>query len=433
MSSITIQYRPLKWAMTHLHNRPERFITIVASRRAGKTVSSINHLIRSAITNKGLYAYVAPYRDQAKKVAWDIFKEHSKDLQPKYNEQELSVTYPNGGKILLLGGDNPDALRGLGLKGVIIDEVADLKEGVFNLVLLPTLAKDKGYAIFIGTPKGKDFFYELYKKGQSNTEDWYSVKLDVYEANNLDITEIQRQKDTMTHEQFMQEYMCDFDTAVNGAIYGVELTNLHNDKRITRVMYDPSYPVYTFWDLGYTDKTAIVWIQRVGAGYYIIDCFEDSGKTVDYYVNIVKSRGYDIDTNYLPHDAAHKTLSNNGISFMEQIEQLGLRCEIVPAPANKILAINSTRMRLKQCYIDQWKCEKLVEYLARYQWKVSGTSDRSPKHDDTSHMMDALSYFALTDLSGKTQEIMTTTYEDYSYSLDNKVKTTFETNNYYGL
>lgn len=387
--------------MDHLHNRKERFIVIVAARRSGKSVASVNHLIRSAMTNPGLYAYIAPYKEQAKKVIWDIFKEYSKDLQPKYNEQQLSITFPNGGKILVLGADNQEALRGLGLKGVILDEVADLKEGVFTKIILPTLATERGYAIFIGTPKGKNLFYQLYMRGQKGEPDWYSVKLNVYEAKNLSEEEIKTQKAEMTDEEFMQEFMCDFTTAIGGAIYKEEVRFLKENNRITKVLYDSRYPVYTFWDIGYTDKTAIIWVQRVNNAYYLIDYYEESNKDTTHYANVIRSKPYGNVKLYLPHDAAHKTLANNGVSFEMQLNDLGFETEIVQAPSNKILAINSTRMKLKMCFIDEDKCEKLIDYLSRYQWKSTLVSERYPVHDDTSHGMDALSYFALTEITDK--------------------------------
>ena len=412
MTLQVIKYRPLRWALTHLHERTERFIVIVASRRSGKTVSSINHIIRAAVTNPGTYAYIAPFKDQAKKVAWDVFKEYTSDLYPKYNEQELSITFENGGKILILGADNAEALRGLGLKGVILDEVADLKEGVFTKIILPMLAKDNGFAVFIGTPKGKNFFYDLYLRGQNREEDWYSVKLSVYDAKNLSLPEIEFQKKQMTDEEFLQEYMCDFQTAIGGAIYGKELKEMREEKRITRLAYDPAYPVYTFWDIGFSDKTAIIFMQKIHNVNYIIDYFENNNETTSYYADIVKNRGYSIDTNYLPHDAEHKTISNNGFSFKDQLEAMGLNCEIVPVPNNKITAINATRLKLKTIFIDEVKCEKLIDYLAMYQWKQGKITEQVPKHDHTSHGMDCLSYLALTTIYGNRQQYMEVAEEE---------------------
>ena len=139
---------------------------LVLHRRAGKTVAIVNQLQKDAlITPESKYAYICPTYKQAKAVAWDIFKKYSEDIPNiKYNENELTVIYPNGSKIVLLGSDNVHSLRGIGLWGVAMDEYAQQPSNLWTEVILPTLADHDGYAIFLGTPMGKGEFYRIYKR-----------------------------------------------------------------------------------------------------------------------------------------------------------------------------------------------------------------------------------------------------------------------------
>jgi hypothetical protein len=395
-----LSYQPHTWALKHLHNNSKKRIVLVLARRSGKTVACVNHLIRSALISNGIYAYVAPYQKQAKRVAWDMFKQYLHGVSVEYNEAELSIKFPNKSKIYVLGADNSEGLRGLGLKGVVLDEIADMDADFWGKVVSPMLAKGDGYAIFIGTVKGKNHFYKMYINALKDN-DWHAALLDTYQAGNLSTLEIAKQKKDLSEEQFEQEFMCNFNTAIFGAIYSRELKELRGDGRITKVPYDPNFPIYTFWDVGFSDKTAIIWVQKANNAYYIVDCFEANGLTIKEYVEVVKVKPYKVECNYLPHDAQHKTLANGGISILDQVEALGLVCEIVPAPKNKMNAISATRMRLKSCYIDDTKCAVLLDYLAMYQWKDGMISERVPLHNEASHMCDALSYFAMTQINDR--------------------------------
>ena len=151
------------------HNRTHRWACLVAHRRAGKTVAAVNDIIRAAITyqgDHGLFAYIAPYRSQAKAVAWQYFQEFAQPITQHKNEQELTITLLNGSQIRLYGADNADAMRGLGFSGVYMDEYGDFKPSVFGNVIRPALSDKQGWAVFGGTPKGKNQFWEIYETAQ---------------------------------------------------------------------------------------------------------------------------------------------------------------------------------------------------------------------------------------------------------------------------
>ena len=172
---ITVQYFP-RPQFVRFHARTERFACIVAHRRAGKTVACVHDLHRAAIRSRKLrprYAYISPFVRQSKTVAWDYLRDA---IAPAYrvkasaHETELRVDYSNGGQVRLYGADNPDALRGIYLDGVVLDEYADMDPRVWSEVIRPALADRQGWAVFIGTPKGRNAFFELWRRSQQPEE-----------------------------------------------------------------------------------------------------------------------------------------------------------------------------------------------------------------------------------------------------------------------
>ena len=172
---ITIPYSPRQWANS-LHNSTKRWIVLVLHRRAGKTTAVLNHLQCDCIRiPEAQFAYIGPTYKQSKRVAWDIVKKISRDIPGvQYNESELTVRYPNGSKLILVGSDNPDSLRGLALWGVGFDEYSQQPSNIFSEIISKALADHLGYAIFFGTPKGKNEFHRIYKSALGN-EEWTTV------------------------------------------------------------------------------------------------------------------------------------------------------------------------------------------------------------------------------------------------------------------
>ena len=178
MANIEIDYDP----RTHFipfHQRDQRWSCLVVHRRGGKTVACVNDLGARAIytpKSDARYAYLAPFYRQAKDVAWVYLKTYLKPVIKRIRESELRVELMNGSWITLYGADNPDALRGIYLDGVVLDEFGDCRPSLWGQVILPTLVDRKGWAVFIGTPKGKNHFYHIYRRSQSE-EGWYNLTL----------------------------------------------------------------------------------------------------------------------------------------------------------------------------------------------------------------------------------------------------------------
>lgn len=197
-----------------------RFVVLVLHRRAGKTELALKKLLDAAVKNQldlPFYAYVAPLLNQAKIIAWARLKQMVAPLIPhgmvEINESELFVRFShNQATIRIFGADYPDRLRGVRLDGCVIDEVAQIKPDVWEEVILPALADRKGFAWFIGTPKGINLFSSLYFSAQGRPE-WFTARYTVYDTEALDPVEIERMRGSMSETTFAREFLCDFTAA----------------------------------------------------------------------------------------------------------------------------------------------------------------------------------------------------------------------------
>lgn len=199
-----------------------RFVVLVWHRRAGKTVFAFLRLMLAAVLFDrldGRFAYIAPLYKQAKSVGWDLLKRFAR-LVPgaKLNESELRVDFPNGARITLCGADNPDALRGIYLDGVVLDEVADMRPEVWGEIIRPALADRQGWALFIGTPKGVNLFSELYYRAAKGEADWAADLKRAGDTGVIPVEELEQARREMSDPQYAQEFECDFAAAVDDVL-----------------------------------------------------------------------------------------------------------------------------------------------------------------------------------------------------------------------
>jgi hypothetical protein len=390
-----IDYWPRK-VFWDFHTRQQRWAVIVAHRRCGKTVACINDLLLRAINegkDNARYAYIAPYYAQAKSIAWDYLMRYSEPVRVNHNISELWVELMNGSRIRLFGGDSPDSLRGNYLDGVIIDEMADTKPSLWGEVIRPLLSDRRGWAVFIGTPKGHNTFYDIYQYANLNPNEWYSKTLRASQTKIIAQEELDDALKLMTIDQYQQEFECSFEAAIIGAIYGTEMRLLTDAGRIDKVECDPMFPVHTAWDLGFNDATAIWWYQVVHGEIRVLDYHEAHGQPIIYYANQIKERPYEYGTHWLPHDAKAKTLASGGKSIIEQI------FDKLPKESFKIVpnlslqdGIQATRMALSRTWFDAMKCSEGIECLRQYQREYDEDKKvfrDKPRHDWTSHGADA--------------------------------------------
>lgn len=395
--NIVIPYAP-RPLFVPFHQRTQRFSCEVVHRRGGKTVSRVNELIRAAMLeplDRPRFAYIAPYLKQAKAVVWDYLKHYSAPFiahGATFNEAELRADYPNGAQVRLYGADNPDALRGIYLDGVVFDEFGTMDPRIWPVVR-PALSDREGWADFIGTPNGHNEFYRLYTEGLAKPNEWYTGLHKASETGIVPAHELDAARRDLTADQYAQEFECSFEAAIQGAYYGKEMAEAEREKRICSVPYDKATDVITAWDLGIGDATAIWFLQQVGHEYHLIDYVENTGVGLDWYAKEIKSKPYVYAEHILPHDVESRELST-GKTRKEVLGELGLKVTV--APRLKLDdGISAVRLVLNRCWFDKEKCARGIEALKQYRtaWDDSRkVFANNPLHDWTSHGADALRY-----------------------------------------
>jgi len=395
MPEVVIPYKPRK-LQKFLHNQilKHRFNVIIAHRRSGKTVLCINHLIRAALTNpqpNPRYAFIAPTFKQGKSTAWDYIKNYCRNIPYiKFNESELRCDFPNGSRITILGAENDQALRGIFLDGCVFDETQNISPVLFPEIIRPSLADRKGWCIFIGTPKGQNYFYKLHKQALEE-EDWWTGTYKASQTKVLDDKELSAAQRVMSKDLYEQEFECSFQAAITGSYYGKIIEELEKSNRITEVPYDENLKTETWWDLGLKDSTAIWFVQRLQSQLRVIDYYENSGEGLDFYADVLDSKPYKYDRHIAPHDIKVRELGAYGKSRLETALELGISFDIAPKLSIED-GIEMVRKTLPQCYFDKNKTYQGTEALKAYQKKWDERNQcfkNRPTHNFASHPSDA--------------------------------------------
>jgi len=401
---VKIPYKP-RPLQKDMHKELKRWNVLVMHRRFGKTVWAVNQLIKTTLTcplPRPRTAFVAPTFAQAKRIAWDYVKFYAGVIPGvQFNETELRADFPNGGRIMLLSAENPDALRGIYLDECVFDEFGMQNPRVWGEVVRPALSDRQGSACFLGTPAGHNHFYDLLETAKSQlaegSSDWYYKICKASDTGIVRPEELEAAQAQMTPEQYEQEYECSFTAAIIGAYYGKLLSDADDNGRVTRVPYDPAYPVHTAWDLGINDSTAI-WFAQVfrGGAVNVIDYYESSGVGLDHYADILSKKDYTYGDHLAPHDIEVRELGS-GKSRWETAYTLGIKFRVIPKM--KVAdGINAARMLIPKCYFDRDNCGEGLEMLRQYrqEWDEKRKSFRDhPRHDYTSHAADAFRYLAV--------------------------------------
>jgi hypothetical protein len=293
-------------------------------------------------------------------------------------------------------------MRGLYNDGVVIDEPAQMDPRAWPEVIRPTLSDYAGWATIIGTPAGRDWFYKIDRDTDTGAElpGWFRATLKASETGLINPDELQSLKTGLTDEQYAQEFECSFEAAVIGAYFGKLMRQAEEDKpsRISGVPYEPTAQVYTAWDLGIRDSTAIWFAQVVGREIRLIDYYEASGVDLGHYVRELSNKPYLYAGHIVPHDAQAKELGT-GKSRLEVLESLGLK-NLRIAPMHRVEdGINAVRTIIPRCWFDAKKCHRGIDalklYRAEFDDKLQALKPR-PVHDWTSHAADAFRYLAMT-------------------------------------
>jgi len=402
---LSIDYTP-RDAFIEFHQRNTRFTAMCCHRRAGKTVACIGDLITRAVYTqkpKAKYAYVGPFRQQAKEIAWEYLKSMSEEVRKGApRESDLRITLLNGSTITIYGADNPDSLRGLYFDGMVIDEYGDCRPSLWGDVLLPTLLDRRGWAVFIGTMRGKNHFFQTLERARE-TGSWYHKILKASESRLISDEDLAEARAEMSEAQYAQEMECDPNAAVQGTYYANILAKMEGDGRIGDYGYNPDEMVFVSADLGYTDSTAFWFWQLDSEGPVLIDYEEADSESLEFYFDMLKNKPYDYAEVYLPHDAKAKSLQT-GRSTVEQFLGQGFNCQVVPKLAVQH-GIDAGRLMLPQCRINKESCYSGIEALRAYRRSFNEKTQQysnNPHHDWSSNGSDAFRYFALVTDNKKT-------------------------------
>lgn len=415
--------RPYQMAAWKYLENGGRHAELIWHRRSGKDEISLHRTAIAAHERIAGYWHMLPEAAQARKAIWEAINPHTGErrideafppaIRETTREQEMFIKFKCGSTWQVVGSDNFNSLIGSPPVGIVYSEWA-LANPMARAMLRPIILENKGWQIFITTPRGKNHAYRTFKAAEKN-ESAFAQKLTVHDTGTLspEDLEVERQAyiDDFDEDQgtalFEQEYLCSFDAAILGAYYGKLLQTAEKEGRICNVPYEPGLPVHTAWDLGIGDSTAIWFVQQHAMECRVIDFYEASGAGLDHYAKVLREKPYAYGEHILPHDVMVSDLST-GRTRYQTLAGLGISARVLGREGVDD-GIQAARRLIPQCWFDEKKCEHgldaLRQYRREYDDKLKTFRDR-PLHDWTSHAADAFRYLArgLPDQSYNRQE-----------------------------
>ena len=389
-----------------------RWIVLVAHRRAGKTVAALQKITKEALTHKRKgpplrYAYIAPTRDQAKDIAWQYLKDFTAKIPGvKVNESELRITFThNGAQIRLYSGENYERMRGVYFDGVVSDEDADIPPAAFDYVILACLADYEGWHVRMGTPKGKNAFYRSFVHARTSA-DSFALMLKASETGILSESTLAAMRGQSGEDAYRQEMECDFNVGRPGAIYANDLGISNEKGRVLPFPIDYSVPVWTTWDLGSPENTVVIYWQRVGFQYRVVDCDhhlknqDGTAMKTGQRVALMMNKGYHFGGHLLPHDAKNK--GYDAMSMVARLEEAGLsNIAVIPrathnAEENRVQVMSDLFPSIyfnEENLNDEGGLLEALENYHRKENKKDGYIQSKINHDWCSHFADSFGYF----------------------------------------
>lgn len=407
---------------------PHRFRIVCAGRRGGKSVLSRLVVLQWALKNQGIYWIVSPTYRQGKQNHWrELQREIPIQWVAKKNEVELSITLKNGSVIELKGAENPDTLRGVKLRGLVIDEIASIRNWnwLWSEVLRPTLTDYEAPAIFISTPKGFNHFHELFLAGQNKDGDYKSWRFTSYDNPYIPKEEIDNAKKELTEDTFAQEYLADF-RKFTGLVYKGFERKVHV---IEPFDIPEGWQIYRGFDFGSTNPTVCLWICVDGDdNWFVVAEHYEAGQTLDYHAGVVNAQMFSPKVSASYGDPS-------GAQWIQEFAQRGIY--IVPATKETSTSFNSwvrlgvakVAEKLKQIpghnvpilsqsgktasarlYIFS-TCTNTIREFETYRWKEKSVSQAQDLNEPdipekaNDHAMDALRYFAVSYMKKGVEEL----------------------------
>lgn len=384
-----------------------RRIIMVRHRRAWKDKACFNIIVKKAMEEVWIYYYVFPTYSQWKKAAWDGIDKDGwktinhipKEIIKRKNDTEMKVELINWSIIQIIWSDNVDSIVWTNPIGIVFSEYSLQSPAVWDF-LRPILAENGWWAIFNFTPRWDNHAKELLDMAKENKDWMVSIQtVDDTKAISKEVLESERQEIIQKNGSdaiFQQEYYCSFDAGINWSYYAEILTQLENAWRITTLPYDPALDVFTVWDLGINDSTAITFWQRFWKEIRVIDYYENNGEWLAHYVSILKEKPYRYSTMRLPHDAQARSLQTWKTVEEKMYEYWFTDIQIVPK-LSVLDWINAVRAILQFCWFDREKTERLRKCLKNYHKELDEKRQafKWPEHDWSSHGADSFRYLAV--------------------------------------
>ena len=372
---------------------PDRFRVVVAGRRFGKTFLSTAELISRALAKPDQNVwYCAPTYRAARDICWDML---TKQIPPEYmvktNETALTINFKNGSSISLKGAEKPDNLRGRAVDFVVLDEFGDMRPEAWYEVIRPSLSgrHQQGSALFIGTPRGRNHFYDLYGKGVDNDEGWKSYQYTTIEGGNVPPDEIESARADLDERTFQQEYEAQFVNYSGIIYYGFK-----REESVRRHTADRNV-IHVGMDFNLDPMSAVL-MTRKGDTLHVFDEIVMFGSNTDEMVAELRER-YGNGTIVIYPDPAsrQRKTSAGGRTDLSILQNAGFEVRVRnhhAAVRDRINAVNSRLLSKdgqRRLYVDP-KCKKVIESLERHTYK-EGTS-QPEKDGGFDHMNDALGY-----------------------------------------
>jgi len=367
-----------------------RFRVVVAGRRFGKTHLATWELAKAALSGKEKNCwYVAPTYKAAKEIAWDmLIKILPEEYISKKNESSLSISLRNGSVISLKGAEKPDSLRGRALDFVIMDEFADMKPITWTEVLRPSLSDREGNAMWIGTPKGRNHFYDLWTFGIDGHSGWSSFQYTTLQGGNVAASEIEAAKNDLDERTFKQEYEAAF-VNYSGIIY----YNFSREDSVKQI-FDDGTPLHIGMDFNLDPMSAVICIRQ-GQDLMAIDEIVIYGSNTDEMADEIRQRYPNRQAIIYPDPASRqRKTSAGGRTDLSILQNAGFAVKAKTSHAQIRDRINAVNSRLKSgdgrhFFVDP-KCKQTIRSLERQTYK-EGTS-QPDKDSGFDHMNDALGY-----------------------------------------
>jgi phage terminase large subunit len=384
----------------------------IAHRRWGKDEVCLHWAAVALHSRVGNVWHCLPEFAQARKAIWTAVNPHTgirrideafpNDIRASTNEQEMFIRFKNGSTWQVIGSDNYMNLVGTTPAGIVFSEWAKADPAAWAY-LAPILVENKGWALFITTPQGRNHGKATYDLAKFDPS-WHAELQTFRDSGAIPEEAVEAQR-AEYHSIFgvdagnaliEQEYNCSFEAAILGAVWGRELAQCETDGRIKKVDVDPKLPIHTAWDLGNHLNMAIWVFQQDENGIRVIDFLKGFGVGLPSHVHELNERGYRGGTDWVPHDARVKELGTEK-SRVEHLIDLGRFPRLVPHLGLPD-GINAARITLPKCTFDKDRCAEGLEALRQYraEWDEKRRCFRDNQVKDwTSHPADAFRYMSL--------------------------------------